>query len=70
MGTIQDTWNCQSVSLIFGFVLMNFHFIHIYKPDQSVQGYTVSDFLNFFYRKDFTSVKLFLCNVTGLNLEC
>ena len=26
---VQDTWNCQSVSLIFGFVLMNFHFIYI-----------------------------------------
>ena len=26
------------VSLIFGFVLMNFRFIHIYLPDESIQG--------------------------------
>ena len=28
MVIVQDTWNCQSVSLIFGFDLMNFNFIH------------------------------------------
>ena len=38
MSMVQDTWNCQSVSLIFGFVLMNFNFIHNYKPDESIQG--------------------------------
>ena len=31
--------NCQFVSLIFDFVLMNFHFIHTYKPDEYIQGY-------------------------------
>ena len=43
MGIIQDTWNCQSVSLTFGFVFMTFHFIHIYKPDdESIQGFSMS----------------------------
>ena len=29
---------CSIMSLIFGFILMNFHFIRIYKPDESIQG--------------------------------
>ena len=33
------------MSLIFGFVLMNFHFIHNYKPDESIQGYYIKHIL-------------------------
>ena len=38
MCIVQDTWNCQLWLYFFDFILMNFHFIHTYKPDKSSQA--------------------------------